>query len=237
VYSFMLLLYFALGISETRRGERSPVSLKTVVLQCAEVLSRKVNGVRLPVRYVFAVSCAIGVFMTYLTNSSFIFIEYFGVSETVFPVFFGINVVGMMAANVYSMRRLTAANAPRVFSLGMRVQIAAVSVLVSLVIVDLASLATLTPVMVVIVSTLGLIGPSGSSQYMSHFQKLAGSASSIYTTTLFSTGAVLGGISGYFFDGTLRPMVLTMLAATIIANLLAWSIRRARRTDVPPQRE
>ena len=79
-----------------------------------------------------------------------------------------------------------------------------------------------------LVTTFGLAGPAGSSQYMSHFEKLAGSAASFYTTLMFSLGATFGSISGLFFDGTLRPMVVTMLVATLLSNAFALSIRPNR---------
>jgi uncharacterized membrane protein YfhO len=61
---------------------------------------------------------------------------------------------------------------------------------------------------------------------MSLFDRLAGSASSFYTTLMFGLGAIAGAISGLFFDGTLKPMVLTMLAASIASNLLSTRIGR-----------
>ena len=72
-------------------------------------------------------------------------------------------------------------------------------------------------------SCFGLIGPSGTSLYMSHFGSLAGSASSLYTTLLFSSGAVFGAVSGIYFDNTLRPMVITMFVASLIANAPAFT--------------
>jgi VIT1/CCC1 family predicted Fe2+/Mn2+ transporter len=61
---------------------------------------------------------------------------------------------------------------------------------------------------------------------MSHFSKLAGSASSFYTTLMFAMGAIFGSISGYFFDGSLRPMVVTMLVAALAANLMYFGIKK-----------
>jgi len=75
----------------------------------------------------------------------------------------------------------------------------------------------------VVVSCFGLVGPSGSSQYMSYFDRLAGSASSLYTTLLFSSGAIFGAVSGLYFDGTLLPMAITMFVASLAANACAFT--------------
>jgi hypothetical protein len=72
------------------------------------------------------------------------------------------------------------------------------------------------------------MGPAGSSQYMSHFSQLAGSASSMYTTLLFSLGALFGVISSTLIDGTLRPMAFTMLGTSVAANLIAARIYARR---------
>ena len=65
------------------------------------------------------------------------------------------------------------------------------------------------------VSTLGLIGPAGSARYMGFFTQLAGSASSVYSTMMFSFGGILGALTGALADGTLVPIVLVMAAATV----------------------
>jgi DHA1 family bicyclomycin/chloramphenicol resistance-like MFS transporter len=72
----------------------------------------------------------------------------------------------------------------------------------------------------IIVASFGFTGPSGSSRYMSHFDKLAGSASSVYTTLMFGAGAVFGAVSGLFFDGSLRPMAITMFCCSATACTL-----------------
>jgi DHA1 family bicyclomycin/chloramphenicol resistance-like MFS transporter len=97
---------------------------------------------------------------------------------------------------------------------------------VVLVFVGSPSIWTVVVPVMILVACFGLTGPAGSSQYMGFFEKLAGSASSFYTTLMFAMGAILGGISGYFFDGTLRPMALTMLCASLGAVLLGATIRR-----------
>jgi DHA1 family bicyclomycin/chloramphenicol resistance-like MFS transporter len=104
------------------------------------------------------------------------------------------------------------------------VQVSAVATLVIVAVAGLDSLWTVVPPLVVMVSTLGIVGPSGSARYMSYFHKLAGSASSTYTTMMFSGGAALGALTGVFFNGTLLPIFATMLTASVCANLLARSI-------------
>jgi DHA1 family bicyclomycin/chloramphenicol resistance-like MFS transporter len=220
-YASTLAVIYGLFISETRPGRWSNLSIATTLRQCYGVVTRKVDGRRIPMRYAFSMSLAASVFMTFLTNSSFAYIEYFGVSETLFPLYFGASILGLMATNMFSIRRLTRANARRFFGFGIRAQGTAVIMLLVIVLSGAETIWLIVLPMAIVVASFGLTGPSGSSQYMSHFDKLAGSASSIYTTLLFAMGASFGAVSSLFFDGSLRPMVLTMGAASLLANLLA----------------
>lgn len=224
-YAFLLAAYYAAYVPETRPGRWSALSVTTTLRQCRDVIARRTERGPKPVVYALVMALAAGVFMTFLTNSSFAYIGYFGVAESHFPLYFGISIVGLVATNIYSMNRLTAARAPFLFRLGLAVQIAAVLCLTAAVLTGPKSIWLVVAPVAVMVASFGLTGPSGSSQYMSHFDKLAGSASSLYTTLMFGTGALFGAVSGLFFDGTLVPMVLTMLVASSAANLLALRTR------------
>ncbi len=192
--------------------------------QCWQVIAYKnPSGGRHPITFAFAGSFSAAVFMTFITNASFAYIDYFGVSPQIFPAYFGVGVIGMVATNWLSMRRLNTNSAPQFFRYGLLIQISSVTFLLLAVLAGAPSIWLVVLPVAVIVSCFGLIGPSGTSQYMSHFGSLAGSASSLYTTMLFSSGAVFGAISGIYFDNTLLPMAVTMFVASLIANALAFT--------------
>lgn len=223
-YALILWLVYAFLIPETRAGRWGDLSVRSTLVQCGRVVTRRIDGRRLPIRYALAMGLSASVFMTFLTNASFIYIQYFHVPPSRFPIFFGLNVVGMMVMNIFSMLRLGSDNAGRFFRRGLLVQAGAVTTLVLVVVLGLDSLWTVVPPLVLIVSTMGVVGPAGSARYMSYFHELAGSASSTYTTMMFSGGAALGALTGVLFDGSLLPIVATMMAASVAANLLARSI-------------
>lgn len=226
-YASALLTYYRLFIPETRPGHWARLSFGTTLRQCQEVVTRRIGGKRIPILYATTMALGASVFMTFLTNSSFAYIEYFGVSETLFPLYFGVSVLGLMATNVFSMKRLTSANSRLFFRFGISAQAIGVVSLLLAVLLDARSIWLVVLPITLIVSSFGFTGPSGSSRYMSHFDKLAGSASSVYTTMMWSSGAVFGALSGYFFDGTLRPMALTMFGCSITACTLLLLVHRA----------
>lgn len=226
LYACALAVYYWVFIPETQPGAWSKLSVLTTLRQCVEVVTRKSETGQRPVFFALCMGLAASVFMTFLTNSSFVYMEYFGVSESRFPIYFGVSILGLVATNIYSMNRLTQAKAPLFFALGLRIQLAAVVALAMIVFFLPPSAWLVVAAVAVMVATFGLAGPAGSSQYMAHFHKLAGSASSFYTTLMFALGAIFGSISGYFFDGSLQPMVVTMLVASLASNLVFFGIRK-----------
>jgi DHA1 family bicyclomycin/chloramphenicol resistance-like MFS transporter len=228
VYACVLVTAYALFVPETHRGAWRALSVRSIFVQCGRVLVRRVDGRILPIRYALAMALSASVLMVFITNVSFVYIEHFHVSPGVFPIVFGLSIFGFMSMNFLSMKTLTSANAGRYFRRGLRIQIAALAALLVIVGSRWESLWTVVPVVVVALSTLGLVGPAGSSRYMSFFHELAGSASSIYTTMMFSLGALLGALTGLLYNGGLMPMVGVMITASLVANVILLSIPEGR---------
>jgi MFS transporter, DHA1 family, multidrug resistance protein len=233
VYAAGLLVAYSVLVPETRGGGWANLSLRSIFRQCAEVVTRRVDGRRLPIRYALAMALATSVLMTFVTNASFIYQQYFGVPVSQFPYLFGVSVLGFMSMNLFSMRKLNADNAATFFRYGLTIQLFAVAGLAIVVLSGRASLWTVVPFIILMVSTLGLIGPAGSARYMGFFSQLAGSASSVYSTMMFSFGGVLGALTGALADGTLVPIVLVMAAATIVANLIGLTLPSATERPAP----
>ncbi len=124
-YAGSLATYYFAAVPETRPGAWSRLSVITTLRQCARVLTFKDQAGQWPMVYAFSMAFGASCFMTFLTNSSFAYIEYFGVSESQFPLYFGVGVVGMIATNIYSMRHLKLDNAPTFFRVGLAIQLAA----------------------------------------------------------------------------------------------------------------
>ncbi|MEM7080014.1 MAG: hypothetical protein AAF513_15440 [Pseudomonadota bacterium] len=72
----------------------------------------------------------------------------------------------------------------------------------------------------------GVINPSVQGMYLRPFTTLAGSATSLMNMSVFAFGAAWGALSGFFYDGTLVPIVATMLVALTLSNLIGMTIPR-----------
>jgi DHA1 family bicyclomycin/chloramphenicol resistance-like MFS transporter len=232
LYALVLLIMYVFLIGETRPGTWRDLSISALFVQCKEVVARRVDGSVVPIRYAISMALSAAVLMTFVTNASIIYLQFFDLSPTAFPIVFGVSVVGFMSMNLFSMKRLTTGNAGKFFRVGLKIQIVGAVGLFLLVVLGFTSIWIIVPVLAVTVATLGLVGPAGSARYMSFFTGLAGSASSVYTTMMFSFGGVFGWLAGRFYDGSLLPIVSVMLAVSIAANLVALTI--PNRTLVAP---
>jgi DHA1 family bicyclomycin/chloramphenicol resistance-like MFS transporter len=227
VYAGVLVVTYAFVVPETRPGHLASLSLRSVFQQCFEVVRRRVDSRRLPIRYAMAMAFSASCMMIFVTNSSFMYMEYFGVGPHLFPALFALSVLGFMSMNLFSMWRLRSDNAGTFFRVGLTVQALVVASLLGVVAIHHATLVTVVPFIVLAVSTLGLVGPAGSSRYMGFFGELAGSASSVYTTMMFFLGGTFGWLSGVLNDGTLLPIAAMMLAASLTANAISWGLPRS----------
>jgi MFS transporter, DHA1 family, multidrug resistance protein len=235
VYAALLLVAYTRLVPETRPGRLRNLSLRSVFQQCFEVVRRRVGARRLPIRYATAMAFSAACMMIFVTNSSFIYMEYFGVGPGRFSMLFAASVLGFMAMNLFSMWRLKSHNAGTFFRVGLTIQLLVVASLAAVVTAGNATLPVVVPLIVLAVATLGLIGPSGSSRYMGFFRELAGSASSIYTTMMFLLGGTLGWLSGVLNDATLVPVAAMMLGASLTANAI--SVGLPRRLDPLAERD
>ena len=225
-YSACLLVAYAALVPETRPGRLANLSLRSVFRQCFDVVRRRVDGQRLPIRYATAMAFSASCMIIFVTNSSFIYMQYFGVGPARFSALFAMSVLGFMSLNLFSMWRLKSHNAGTFFRVGLTIQVIVVAGLLTVVATGHAALSTVVPFIVLAVATLGLVGPAGSSRYMGFFRELAGSASSVYTTLMFLLGGTFGWLSGVLNDGTLLPVAAMMLGASLTANAISLGLPR-----------
>src|SRR6185503_206995 len=102
-YALALLSAYTVVVPETRPGHWRNLSVRSIFVQCFEVVTRRVDGRRIPILYACAMGLASSCLMMFVTNASFIYQQYFGVSGLHFPMLFALSVLGFMSMNLFSM--------------------------------------------------------------------------------------------------------------------------------------
>jgi DHA1 family bicyclomycin/chloramphenicol resistance-like MFS transporter len=180
---------------------------------------------------------SIASFFVYLASSSFILIDFYGLSPSLYSVFFSINAVAFFA-----MSQLTGVLTER-FGLQRVVRVAIIGytiVMVALFAImasGVDSLAVLASLLFVGYGFLGLVIPTVSVLAMEEHGEIAGTASALMGTLHFATGIVAMGVSGLFFDGTPLPMVASITACAVIAFVLAQATLGSRRQAASAEAE
>jgi len=223
LYGVVVLIAF-LPVPETAVHASGKLALGRILPQYIAVVTTKVGGRHIPLRYIFTQGLLMSGTFVFITNSSFIYQEYFGVSAGNFVFFFGVNILVMILFTLTTSRLIHRVGPYRLWRSARWIQLSALLALLMVVSFSRPHLWTFTPLLAVAIGAGGMTNPSVSGLYLAYFDRLSGSAVSIMNVTVFLFGALLGAASGLFYDGTLRPVVYTMVVAACIANAIALTI-------------
>jgi len=209
VLGFFMVLFF---MEESHPEEaRSKANLVGIVKGYWEVMKDK-NFIAMVLVGAFGMSS----FMVFLANSSFVFIEHYGLNPTQYSLAFSVNAVSFFAVsqlNGMMSRRFGLVPLIRFGVLGFAIT------MISMFLV-MASGFDAWPVMssflFVGYGFLGLVVPVTAVLALENHGKTAGTASALMGTLQFTTAAIAMAVSGLVFNGTALPMVATIAACAAI---------------------
>ncbi len=224
LYAIMALAIYLLTIPETRVVKEKKLDFAHIITQYKGVFVKKVRNRYIPIRYALTITFSAASILIFVTNASFVYIEFHGASEKMFTVYFGANIILMTILISLSTRLMKFIFPHKLMLIGCAVQLIAAAVLFTLAYTDHAHFFAVFPCIIIIVGICGLISPNAAAVFISYYDQLSGSASSINNTLLFVMGALLGGLTSFFYDASLLPMAAIMLLSSLLSNLVAWSI-------------
>jgi DHA1 family bicyclomycin/chloramphenicol resistance-like MFS transporter len=206
----------ATSLKETRPVEERADSSFGTALSAYRLLMGDRNFLGLTAIAGFAISS----FFVYLSSSSFILIDHYGLSPSIYSLFFSINAVAFIG-----MSQLTGMLSER-FGLMRVVRVAVAGyattmvVLVAVMACGVDRLDVMAVLLFVGYGFVGLVIPSTSVLAMEEHGSIAGTASALMGTLQFAIGAVAMGVAGVFFDGTPLPMVVGIAICAVISFAL-----------------
>lgn len=175
---------------------------------------------------------ASAVMFSFLTDSPFMYIDFFGVSPAVFPYLFGCNVVVIVICNRLNNPLLRRLECHQILMIGAGIQLASVIGLFFAINVFEPTLYSVVPLVMLSVGMIGLTAPNATASFMQYFPHIGGTATALMGTIQFATGAVAGMLIGHFHDGTLLPVTISMLCFAIFANLMVHFVAEAKLPEV-----
>lgn len=219
IYTLIIWFFIYKNIPETRaKNEQRPSALQRYLL----VLNH-----RHAVGYLFALCFAYGGMFAFITGSPSVYMGYFQISETVYPLFFGANIVTMVIANRINVWLLRYHNPSRLLSMGQAIQlVTGISLLGYVSIVDLPELAVVVGLIMLFVGSQSFIASNATSSTIEFFPTNSGTASALMGASGFATGALSGTLVGLLGDGTPVPMALVMTSCIIMGIALRYMMQR-----------
>jgi len=207
------LVLTALVLKETRPPEdRIALDFGSVVRGYLTLLrDRQYVGIT------FVGAFAMSSFFAFLAGSSFVYIDYFGLTPTQYSLAFAVNSVAFIGA-----AQLTGWLGRR---MGLRPMVSAaltyyVVVTSVLLVFTLAGVNNVFVLMIGLFFAfggLGLVIPSVMVLALEDHGRRAGTASALYGTLRLVTGAIIVAVVGAVYDGTAVPMVTAIAGCGIVA--------------------
>lgn len=168
-------------------------------------------------------------FFVYLSSSSFILIDHYGLSPAVYSVFFSINAVAFIGVSQLAGTLTSRFGLQRVVRVAVAGYATMMVALLAVTASGVENLAVMASMLFVGYGFLGLVIPTTSVLAMEEHGKIAGTASALMGTLHFAIGAVAMAVAGLFFDGTPLPMIAGITACAVIAFALTQVTLGSRR--------
>jgi DHA1 family bicyclomycin/chloramphenicol resistance-like MFS transporter len=180
------------------------------------------------VAYTAVAACSFATMFAYISGSSFVLENRYGLSPQQFSVAFGLTASGMLVASQINRRLLTRFASRHLLFVGVTGSLA--GSLTLFIALDVhASLVVVQPALALIVASAGFTAPNVASLAMARQAGAAGSASSLIGLTQFSAGALAGPLTGIGRSGL--AMGVIVLCCSGASMTFALRTRRVTRGD------
>jgi MFS transporter, DHA1 family, multidrug resistance protein len=164
-------------------------------------------------------------FFTYVTGIAFVYISLFGVSEMTFGLLFGLNVLGLMAANLVNSKYSSRLGAINIMG---KIWYVAIFSAVCLTIAVLIH----AKLWIVVISLLPIMGclmvliVNADSLILLEFGQQTGTATAVIGTLRFGSGALAGPILTLMYDGSAIPFVVLIFSGVLCIGAIHFGYNR-----------
>ena len=180
---------------------------------------------------VFIGAFAMAGFFTYLANSSFVLIDHYGLSPTMYSVAFGVNAAAFFAAAQLTGMLGERYGLVRLVQFGVLASSVVMLAMLAYYAMGGDRLAVLIVLYFIASGFMGLVIPTTGVLALEQHGAIAGTASALMGTLQMLTGALMMALVGLFTDGRPLPMVVGMAAGALVALALTWFTLGGRRAE------
>ena len=189
---------------------------------------RHVLSTRPALGFLFFQAFSFSSMFVFLTESSFVYMNLYGLSAHAYAWVFGLNIITMATFNRITAWKLkTGSDAQDILKWGILIQLAANTLMVAAVMLTgMPPLWWLVGCVMVSVGTQGLIVANTQACFMGYFKEEGGSANAVLGVCQSLIGAAVGMLTTWLHNGTPQVMAGMMLAATVCGMVLLLAFSR-----------
>jgi DHA1 family bicyclomycin/chloramphenicol resistance-like MFS transporter len=232
VAAALAFLLAAFELKETRPVEKRAESSWSGAFAAYWTLLRDWPFMALTLVGAFGVSS----FFVYLASASFVLIDHYGLTPTLFSLCFALN-----AASFFGFSQLTGTltgrfglmRVIRYASIGFAAAMAVAAILMT---AGVESLPVMMACLFIGYGFLGLVMPASAVLSLDQHGEIAGTASALLGALQMAIGAIVMALAGYFSNGKPLPMVLGVAFSAIATCVIAWLTPRQKKLPVTSSR-
>ena len=216
-----------IAIEETAPQEhRHPKPIKSILRDYANLLrDAGYLGYTLTCTFAYA-----GLF-AFISGSSFVIIEYFGVSEQHFGLLFMLVVAGYISGTLTGARLSRRYDFRQLVFVGSVVLLVAGGVMFAIALSQPGQVMSIVLPMMLFMHGVGLVMPQSMAGALANYPHMAGSASGLLGFIQMSVAGLVGSVVGHAYDGTPVAMALAIAIAGFLC--LAVYLLLLHRRPVP----
>ncbi|PSF14196.1 multidrug effflux MFS transporter [Marinobacter shengliensis] len=215
-YAFFLAVVLQLALfPRLKPRPRATTPVKTLVTNYVLVLKHRTT-----MRFVGIQVMCFSSMMLFITHSSFIYQEWFGLSNSTFSVLFAANIGVMAALNLINRPLLRTFSSVVLLMVQVIIQFVMLVGLVSVVLLD-GPLWAVAGFIIAAVGCQGGIVPNNMANALEFFPHMGGTAAAMLGASQFTLAGAISALSSAFGGEALLPITLSMLACSVGAVLLS----------------
>jgi len=208
-------------LQETRQADlKNKLSLRSIASRYVSLTKN-----RHFIGYLLTGGMSFAGLFTYITGASFVYVSYFGISETEFAYLFGLNGIGFLFASQLNRFLLRYKTPSEILSYVLVFQVLIAFILISQSLFIDSLYALIVPLFLQI-SIIGIIAPNTTALAMAHYKAHAGSASAFLGSMQFLIAGLASAIVGVMHFASPFGMVLLIGVYAILGLVFFYFLCR-----------
>lgn len=172
-------------------------------------------------------------YMVYVSNSSFVIIEHFGLTPSAYGIMFALNAIPFFVFSQMNARLARRYGLRRVVRTAALLYSSMMVLLLATRLAGIDNFVVMTVLLLAGYGFLGLVVPSSAVLALEAHGRIAGTASALMGTLQFVAASIVTALVSLFFDGTSMPMIAGIgLCSMMVVMFSLLTLRPVSRTIV-----